>query len=898
MISSQKKVLSICLALVASYFPGQVRAQSLESDKFSDWKESLLPKMQAYRAYTSTAPDVIANAKPYFNGWVFFLQNYNQETFRNVTDVKTFFETHTIVTTNTNVSSFTSYNTYDLFNTSFTTSSMTGNDWVAARATYLENNFGMNSGDAIATALSERSFCETNPADCAGRSYTTDYRLDFLGPNTTVTTNPSTTSIASSTTNNTTTTNTGNTAVTTTVTNNNTTTTTVDSTTTETTTGTRDTTTSATAASGGGDGTVDSQTQVDERTTVDEETTETTTTEERTEEKTDKETTTTSERRVKGEKHWDIQIAPMIFFNFDYDRNITSLASYYPSISRFTFDEEGRIVNSLSSTNLRPVINDNVNSSHNRQQALLNLNAQNNGPYKVQLQHDAMLGVGAVLQFVQVNASGIAAYMIPYIGVAPTASISAKSERFTKSLIEAKKVKHLNVPRNAQELLQWKDFEKITYTSQGGILFIGGVSFPGLNIGANYIANGSWTTEIQRIAKNRVYVKVSSGKLSSLGVQGSVGLLGLSSSKFSALNNSFSYMFDLANPQAQAAYLQLIKGNAKAAQVLASDSKVKSVIPVDSSNLKAAGKIRSLKFGIPFANMTSMQGKILSAEMSDYYPDKTKISADYGIYLREKSSKFFGLESSYTYGFYGSAYSLSKKNEKAENGDFGMIGWSYKTSEVDEAKLRRAIQKLVLQTGMRNELGVQVAGGSKNKGYASLDFSLKLSEDAGKILIQIADQKDGLEQFNRISSGFIESVFSSDKTSQAASDLVEQLIEEYAPQSSAQVGNKPTTQPMQSRSQRIAHAKRQLLQETADAMLGMQRSLQWMRHSKTTKNRKEFVKHYAEFGKNMLKNQFAFQTAFNLVKGRGVSARYTISGESIKAYDLEFNWKPHVEARR
>lgn len=886
MTKRQPALLSFTLVFLC--VPHGVKAAPSKSndDKFSQWRQSVLPQYQAYKSYYSTNAEVLKQSTPRFDGWVFFLANYNQQTFRNVSDVMTRFETNTLITTNSSFTTNTFYNSFDLFNSSITTGSMGGMEWVEARSNYLETNFGMSHGDALSNALGDRNFCESNPADCASRTYLTDYRLETFGPDTTTHANPTVTSATNNSTSATSVTHTGNTTVISTTTDTTNGQSTITSSTEVTTQGSRDVSTTATRAEGAMDGTVDTQTQTDERTTVDETTTENTQTDSRTESQTDTETQTKTTRRVRGERYWDLQIAPMVFFDAEFERSITSLKGYYPSISKFKLSENGERLSALSSTSERALLDDHMNATTNRMLPQIRI-GETEGPYRVTLKHSSRVGIGAVLEFVHVNATGLAAYMIPFVGVAPVGGISAVSERLTNTAAEAKTVNGLGLPRDPSELKMWKNFEKLSYTTEGGVLFVAGVSMAGLNVGANYVANGTWNTEVQKLEASKVYVKVSTGSLNSLGTFANATLLQVSTNRFRALNKAFSFMFDLKDKAAGEAYRQLLKGNMTLAQKLAVAKNIRSVIPVESSNLKTSGTMRSLHFGIPLLNITSTKGNIVSAEMSDYHPDQTHIEADYGIYLKERDSRFLAAKTHYTYGFYGSAFTSQAKNQEAERGHFGMVGWSYKTTDVDQEKLEKAIHKLVNQTGLHNELSVNVSGGHKNKGNASIEFSLKIDDQATRLLMDLIAQKDGPAEFDRIAQGFISSVFGADAKSPEATAVLNDLLDEYAPQNDA-------NHSLTSRETRKAHAQKRLLKETAEGMGDMKQALAQMLVSGQAGNRKQFVVDYAAFGKAMLKNQFTFQTAFNLIKGRGVSARYTISGEQIRAYDLEFDWKPQI----
>jgi hypothetical protein len=74
--------------------------------------------------------------------------------------------------------------------------------------------------------------------------------------------------------------------------------------------------------------------------------------------------------------------------------------------------------------------------------------------------------------------------------------------------------------------------------------------------------------------------------------------------------------------------------------------------------------------------------------------------------------------------------------------------------------------------------------------------------------------------------------------------------------------------------------------ETDAAADDMYDALVQMRHT-LGKDRKAFVRAYAEFGRAMSENQFAFRTALAFV-GDGVRIHYRIEGERISLYEQDY----------
>jgi hypothetical protein len=572
-----------------------------------------------------------------------------------------------------------------------------------------------------------------------------------------------------------------------------------------------------------------------------------------------------SNGRVKRDRYWNYDIGPLVFFDFDFGKKYVSLNSYYPATSAFSISERGEVLKSLSSIT-RPVeLRGAINQESSKLYPTLVV-APQEGAFRAEISNGLALGIGALATFKQVNATGPFETLSPYVGMAPLVGKTSVSERTVIGRDSLKHLKGLKLPADKRELANWKNLDKLSYSSTGGLLFIGGVSLYGFNVGTTYVATGSWSTEIQKIGEDKAYVKISSTKLQSLGLCTSAEVVSLSVAKFKSIEDSFSFFFDLSDPVAEAAFGELLKGHAQAAQKLADNADSLSVVRIESSSGVSEGRLKNFGVGIPFINWNSTKAKITSVEANDFHPIGSHLDASYGVYLRDKDTRILGYSSSYTYGFYGAQYDNRARDGVIEQGLFGQIGWSYHTSQADESKLERAIRKLVDLTGMQNELYVIVRKFKGNIGYASVEFSMRFDAWATHLLMGLANDPASVQNLRRISDAFVDSFFA------VAPHEGVFTAEEFC-------GSKVDES-----------CVRKYKNESQDAIDDMVKALGDM-NSSYGHDRKTFVRAYANFGKAMLTNAFTFQTIYNLVKGRGVTAHYSITGEQLPAYDLSFDWK-------
>ena len=866
-------------------------------DKYEPWKKQVLPQWNQYSSnqyssYYSMTPQALKEASPSYNGKFFILDSFNKNTYRLLTSESVRFDTFTTITTNVSNSSSLAFNTEDFFDSTITKSTVLAGDWVTSRANYLETTFALPHDVALSTAVADRTWCEGAGTSCGDRLLTTHYNLETFGPNDTTTVSAPTTTVTTTVAAPTTTlTTAGNTTVRSTVNASTTSSATSVTTSTQSTSGSIDTLTTAQGAAGGPEGSVDQATKVDTRTTVDTADSTDTTTTDTTTKKEDRQTTTRTTSRVKGERHWDYNIAPMIFADFSHEKKIVSLNTHYPSVSSLIIGENGETIAALSSTKMDFERQDSINNVNSGSVPTLKIEDDQKGAYRVELRSNLSFGAGISMNLKQVNAG---TSLGGFVGLAPIHNASAVTQRTVMSQAEAKSAKAYSVPGTAEELAAWKTYDKLSWASTNGILFVGGLSYGPASVGASYTATGTWTTEVQKVGSSKVYVKVANTHLHNFTPFASLVLLNASAPHYwtpkKKADYSFSFMFDLANNDAAVAYAAMIQGNMLPAQKIAGEKDNSSVIAIESNTSSVRGKLATISFGIPFVALGSAsRGTVQMATVADSQADNTHMNAEYGVYIKSSDVKSMAYDSERTFGFYGTSYTATGADKSSSQGAFGQIGWTFKQTDTSPEKLADALQRLVVDTGMKNELAVNVPKLTKKDGdlsYVSIEFLMKLDRAATESLMGLNKTDSEGSTMARIANGFIDSYLTGSNTTNAVE--INRFCLSYPG-----IEHNSKVQAPRTRDERIKDCAFLVGRETLAALQDMNNALREM-NAAYQKDDKAFAAAYAKFGKGMLTNQFTFQTVFNLVKGRGVSARYNISGTKIASYDLNFDWSPSL----
>jgi hypothetical protein len=379
------------------------------------------------------------------------------------------------------------------------------------------------------------------------------------------------------------------------------------------------------------------------------------------------------------------------------------------------------------------------------------------------------------------------------------------------------------------------------------------------SVGVAKISQGTYQTLVQKMDETNVLVRITKLHVDTLSVQAGATVVSVGASKFEQLSNGMSYKIDISSEHGKMAYHDLIHGNVAAIEKL-TEQKVDYVKKWDSLTSKQMGRMKNFFFGLPIVlNTTTSEGKIYEVDHGNVYNQGLKTKAHYAVYLKDKKTKVFNKHFEKTQSFYGAFYDVSnEKNEKKTSGHFGQFKWSAETDASTNRRLGNAIEDLVKITGIRDPLLVNLPD-ERKLGYTDIDFSMTITEEQTKKMISNAEMY-GQQKVAKSAAEKAKAYFSilddSDGICTVASPGRTQNNCESI----------------------IADQSYNGAEEMVSKLLLMK---------KYWNDEKLFVKHYADFGKIMARNQFLFQTAIDLA-GANVTMNYSIQGRNISNYQMNF----------
>ncbi|MBT3234484.1 MAG: hypothetical protein HN353_00880 [Bdellovibrionales bacterium] len=554
---------------------------------------------------------------------------------------------------------------------------------------------------------------------------------------------------------------------------------------------------------------------------------------------------TSSSERVKAKKRLRFKLAPIFFFQMDLKNYLISTETYKS--------------NNKSGENTIDLI-------------------KGEGGYHKIKQYDYTVGLGVAGNWHYINASNLQRQLNMFVGIAAIKGRSVRSSQLAKSLKEARNLPKLNVPYSADTIKTWNNSDAISYQSKGGVMYLAGIGLRGyIFAGVNYIAEGVWTTFVEKLAADTVYVKITKGKITALSHTAGVGLVSVSTNKFNNADETFSFILNLADADAVKAYEDLVKGNIVPAQKMANapHDGLGTVVAVRTTTMKQSGRLKSFSFGLPIPipgiglSTAVSKGKIFTTGTTHFHPDQSKTDVVYGAYVKSVNSRFFRKHRNRGAVFYGTHYETTQKDGSKVDGYFGQFAWNFDGDYLKLRKVKSAIKKLVKMTGLREEVLVSFSGKNKTKiGYAQISLEASIPQAATDVLMELAADQEKSEVFGATSRAFIKGYFSN-------GDDINEICS---------IDTEEST---------VATCERRFAAQTKKAVRRMKAALKKMRDVKD-QSKTDFVKAYGEFGKQLMENQFVFQTVFNLLKGRGIDLDYTLSGTQIPFYKKNFQWLPQV----
>ncbi|OUR95477.1 hypothetical protein A9Q84_16725 [Halobacteriovorax marinus] len=470
------------------------------------------------------------------------------------------------------------------------------------------------------------------------------------------------------------------------------------------------------------------------------------------------------------------------------------------------------------------------------------------------------LGVAMTAQYIN---NGSLSNLTPVIGIAPIAGRTKTYEGFLDNKIDAKAFKGRKALKSATEVNSWSVGDKLRYDVNGGIMTTVGLGFSGLHMGIAHVALGTWSQTVEKLSDNIAKVTLENTALKSVTRSTGFSIVSVGLNKIKSDNVSNSFLFDIKDEEALSAMNSFLAGDFVPAERLA-ETDIRKVLKTEVSKTKLEAKMRTFTAGIPFVNFSSGKGQVFSKSLTSYLVDGTENDVVTSMYVKNKGSRVFNKLSNTAVTFAAIDY-VTTKNKEKKTGTVGMFSYLYTKTKGKIKHIERKVNALIKMTGLTQELKVDLPD-DKDKGYVEVMFNLNFDQTATDVLInKISTEEEALQKLGKL---FVETYFKKGD----ANGICEANVEN-----------------------RLDTCKYFFAKATKKHISKMVKALKEMKSCAGDNRRLCITKSYAKFGKHFNENQFTFQTIFNLLKGRGMTGTYSVTGQEIRRHELMFDWKAFVD---
>lgn len=434
------------------------------------------------------------------------------------------------------------------------------------------------------------------------------------------------------------------------------------------------------------------------------------------------------------------------------------------------------------------------------------------------------------------------------------------TDRFIQNKAELENLPRVSIPLRPKDLASWKTGDNLSFGADGGIGFSVGVGWGVVGAGPYFFAQGSWYIYVEKTDTNSAYLKITNGNLHSLGAAAGSSFVSIGIEKFQQADTGFSFNYDLTDPKAILAYEDAIRGNIEPTEKLADAPNATAVQRRATHKNAFMGFMRNWYFGLPlFWNSTAASGKVYVINQERLHADQTKSLVRYAVSVNESATNGIASNRKRTIrNFYAYHYSHAGLRGRNSHGYSGEFIWGHEQEKMSQKQFQKAFNKLLTELNLKTRLGMQIP--NEKFGYLNIQFETKLPEETTNALIAKA-------------SGSPEEVHALFKGS-AQSEIEQYFMNGTDPDGICIKSSRNTE------NESIPKCRARLIRESNEATQLAALELRLMESAKIS-DPESFVKHFAEFGKQLTENRFVFDGVLKLVKESPIEMSLSMEGERI-----------------
>lgn len=358
------------------------------------------------------------------------------------------------------------------------------------------------------------------------------------------------------------------------------------------------------------------------------------------------------------------------------------------------------------------------------------------GGFYVARSRSVSSGLGGQVTFIFGNTTFLGASAWASVGLLPVVGRESYSYRYVGTRAEA--LARTELPRLEDalgSLDSFTDGDQLSYETQGGIVFWGGLGAGQLGLSLAALARGEFQVQLEKVGAHEVHVRVTASKVGSFALQGGAGLVSASAGAYSRHARAFGFLLRYREPLGARAFHDLVRGNLAPVQKLAAAGH-RSVRFHDAASLHRSGRSRQLFVGFPWLlNFSYGRDRFTELSRTHAFSCGRRLDITYGAWFRRRAFRAFGHEEQDLRAFYGASYAIRGKRTLAR-GFFGELVLRYSAEKAPGSRLARAMEKLGELTGLGAETRLALPAGAERLPYSSLTLRARFGAGHTRNLIR------------------------------------------------------------------------------------------------------------------------------------------------------------------
>lgn len=304
---------------------------------------------------------------------------------------------------------------------------------------------------------------------------------------------------------------------------------------------------------------------------------------------------------------------------------------------------------------------------------------------------------------------------------------TAYSQTILKNLNEKERV--LKIPGDIHEFRKWRNDERLSYVSQGTLVFTAGVGIdPLIHGGVIAATSGAWLVKLYKIDDEHLGLSLNSIKINSFGVEVDGSIMTLSSERFKSFEKGMSFKFNLKSKSAIDALKKVINGDLRTAEEL-SQLKI-GVTKLNKDDGFSLGVAKSANVNIPFLiGFGFSNSKVESFNSGFDYVENSDSKVVTSIVSKEESSRGILSNHKKELMLFATTHTDESHDDHRDQYYTASFKWHYEKDDVKARTINNKVQELYLKTGIEELKKLEFRNLGEDKlGYFRVSFDVSLTE--------------------------------------------------------------------------------------------------------------------------------------------------------------------------